>query len=874
MGSVSTIIFLSLILNVYVLINGQGIPTRSLYQDFSKRQEFPKRNHQIYQSYNQLRAQPFRDGWYNWGSWSMCTKSCGVGVQVQTRNCAYTPYYRKRLNTRGNNTPYSQLLQNPRPLPPLCKGANKKIRICNIQTCADGTNNSRASLCNSLSNQQLYTQQQTQYSWKPWDKGGQLCRLTCKAVEQAVFYQGKEVVADGTECHITDRYTSSNKAVCFQGHCLTLGCDGVVGSQKIVDSCGVCGGKNSTCQLIEERYRKQYDEIGYHDIVIIPSGTKNINIFEMSTSQNYLAIKSLDGNYYFNGNLRQGLPDPTDTYNISGVPFEYVRPFQSEKGEVITSDGPTTIPLQLVIYHQTRNPGIHYSFVKPKTEQRKPIFKSKLPGLTKLTDEVIRENIQPYHNDIVIRNQDGVTSTADFYKSKPATEQRLKDGKKSKYVQDVKDNFKKQVTVWKDMGYGVCSKNCAAGVQVSTVKCVHNRTLEVVADSFCKRLYKQKPRLKVCNRKACEPYYSAGPWSSCSRSCGVGRRTRSVVCKQEFPGNFITTVSHRKCREAVRPETHEKCQVQDCAKWKFITEWSQCSVACGSGKQYKNVACVAGDGTHIPEKFCQPSHRPQTIRTCHAGPCITRWFTTDWEECTKMDCNKAGFQRRNVYCVNTANRVSGCRKNYKPHSTRNCTSDYDEIAGSCEVKYEWLSSQWSKCSVDCGKGYQQRIVSCMKVFANQTVELVSEDGNTCDLSTKPTTSQDCHIANCGAKWHFTKWSTCSKSCGEGRHVRLVQCLDNEGRISENCEESLKPPAQQACTVTSCELILHSTCVDKVANRCHLIFKSRLCSYPVYYKERCCKACSQSNQNKMKAKIRRYKSNILTKRSQQKKSRKS
>ena len=49
----------------------------------------------------------------------------------------------------------------------------------------------------------------------------------------------------------------------------------------------------------------------------------------------------------------------------------------------------------------------------------------------------------------------------------------------------------------------------------------------------------------------------------------------------------------------------------------------------------------------------------------------------------------------------------------------------------------------------------------MKVFANQTVELVSEDGNTCDLSTKPTTSQDCHIANCGAKWHFTKWSTVS-----------------------------------------------------------------------------------------------------------------
>ena len=37
-----------------------------------------------------------------------------------------------------------------------------------------------------------------------------------------------------------------------------------------------------------ERYRKQYDDIGYHDIVTIPSGTRNIKIYELSTSQNYL----------------------------------------------------------------------------------------------------------------------------------------------------------------------------------------------------------------------------------------------------------------------------------------------------------------------------------------------------------------------------------------------------------------------------------------------------------------------------------------------------------------------------------------------------------------------------------------------------------
>ena len=61
-----------------------------------------------------------------------------------------------------------------------------------------------------------------------------------------------------------------------------------------------------------------------------------------------------------------------------------------------------------------------------------------------------------------------------------------------------------------------------------------------------------------------------------------------------------------------------------------------------------------------------------------------------------MDCNEVGFQKRNVFCVNTANRGSGCRKNYKPDSTRNCTADYDVTSRTCEVKYEWFSSQWSK----------------------------------------------------------------------------------------------------------------------------------------------------------------------------------
>ena len=40
--------------------------------------------------------------------------------------------------------------------------------------------------------------------------------------------------------------------------------------------------------LFLERYRKQYDDIGYHEIVTIPVGTRSIKIYEMEASQNYL----------------------------------------------------------------------------------------------------------------------------------------------------------------------------------------------------------------------------------------------------------------------------------------------------------------------------------------------------------------------------------------------------------------------------------------------------------------------------------------------------------------------------------------------------------------------------------------------------------
>lgn len=141
-----------------------------------------------------------------------------------------------------------------------------------------------------------------------------------------------------------------------------------------------------------------------------------------------------------------------------------------------------------------------------------------------------------------------------------------------------------------------------------------------------------------------------------------------MTCRQEFAGNFMTTVSHRKCRDLPRLATHERCQVQECARWKVIGDWSevsgsgtlvdpfsltcqvnfelcsQCTASCGAGKKQRQVVCVAGDDEVVPDNQCPTSARPQHVKSCSSGPCITRWFLSEWDEVGLDFINSSGLK--------------------------------------------------------------------------------------------------------------------------------------------------------------------------------------------------------------------------------------
>lgn len=83
-------------------------------------------------------------------------------------------------------------------------------------------------------------------------------------------------------------YTQPNDRLVLSPDLQSLGCDGYLGSGKVIDKCNICGGDNSTCRLVSELFKHSFSKIGYHKIAEIPEGATKINVTEMVKSRNYL----------------------------------------------------------------------------------------------------------------------------------------------------------------------------------------------------------------------------------------------------------------------------------------------------------------------------------------------------------------------------------------------------------------------------------------------------------------------------------------------------------------------------------------------------------------------------------------------------------
>uniref|UniRef100_A0A1B6CQ79 PLAC domain-containing protein n=1 Tax=Clastoptera arizonana TaxID=38151 RepID=A0A1B6CQ79_9HEMI len=645
---------------------------------------------------------------------------------------------------------------------------------------------------------------------------------------------------------------------------LHVGCDGVVGSDKHVDTCGVCGGDNSTCRIISGIFTRPQLPVGYNLITQLPQSACNLSITELKQSRNYLALRRPDGSFILNGNWAINY---SGEYNAAGSKFFYMRE-EENNVESISSPGPLMEPLDLMLIYQQPNPGIKYQYQLPTLASDAPLYP--------VNDEAAAA-------PPLLRHSSGLVP--------PVLEQGLTDNgidTKSKYNKHMfpygvetpgysgdealkpRVKPKKRKVSWKITGYTECSKSCGGGVQTPIFSCIREHNQMIVPERRCITI--EKPLQKTrCNVKPCVAEWVGGDWSGCSVSCGEGVQTREIICRQEISPTLIMTVAEGACLTPPPPHLHKTrvCHEPPCSgvpythgQW-VAGAWSQCSVECGLGIRTRSVACPSGS--------CPMSDRPTTESVCDMGDCqpqanephSSSWFYTEWSHECSEGCG-TGIQTRKVHCSGPEHQ---CDASSKPESTRACSSD--KHCGG-----QWYTGPWGQCSVSCGPGKRSRSVVCVtKHREGQGGEQVITTDNHCLGSEKPSLEQQCNLKSCGAEWYSTDWSQCSRTCDSGVQRREVKCLDDNQVLSNDCSEELKPLTRKTCTTRHCHVAdepvsssaskqpqvttvapagetpgdqaQHASeeddeCVDRFHN-CHLVVQARLCKYK-YYRGSCCLAC--------------------------------
>uniref|UniRef100_A0AAY4EBT9 A disintegrin and metalloproteinase with thrombospondin motifs 20 n=1 Tax=Denticeps clupeoides TaxID=299321 RepID=A0AAY4EBT9_9TELE len=379
-----------------------------------------------------------------------------------------------------------------------------------------------------------------------------------------------------------------------------------------------------------------------------------------------------------------------------------------------------------------------------------------------------------------------------------------------------------QVGVWS------CTVTCGHGYQMRAVRCVSGPYSNTVDDRECNAAARPRDS-QVLPTHTHTYYYSTlpvpsqmhtqwryGSWTTCSASCGKGKRARYVSCRDTHGG----VADESYCAHLPRPAETSEC-FSLCGQWS-AGEWSPCSVTCGLGRSTRQVGCSVYH-QQVDESLCHPDGKPSGEQECVAAPCPSvyhprannppytphdprshpghsawnvpsaahQWRTGPWGACSST-C-EGGFQRRVVVCQDAEGRsTSYCDERVKPDESKRCDS------GPCP---HWNYGIWGECTQTCGGGRRTRLVVCQRPSGQQLSD------HSCDVLDKPSDVEPCSTHPCpgSTSWHRRPWNPCSVTCGRGTKQRDVICAyHNQTQTEEgHCSHLSKPRTQKACRTGAC-----------------------------------------------------------------------
>ncbi|XP_077599021.1 brain-specific angiogenesis inhibitor 2 isoform X19 [Stigmatopora nigra] len=247
------------------------------------------------------------------------------------------------------------------------------------------------------------------------------------------------------------------------------------------------------------------------------------------------------------------------------------------------------------------------------------------------------------------------------------------------------------------------------------------------------------------------------------------------------------------------------------------SQWSMCSLTCGHGWQVRTRSCVSSPYGTLCSGALRETRMCNNTVSCPGEPGIISsvhglWHEwSSWSLCS-VTCGR-GSRTRTRNCVNEGGAVP-C--GWPETQTKLCN------IAVCPVEGKWLEwGPWSRCSVSCNTGAQQRQRRCSASVHGWA-----------ECKGPHQESRECSNPSCtgGGNWgNWNHWSLCSKTCDSGwqRRARTCEGTAEQGYPCDGSAEEVRSCNEKKCPAP------HEICKDE--NILTMLWKRASAGETVYNK---------------------------------------